>query len=130
MTVRRSQLPSPQCGATRAAWTCALVLLVGCDPGYQLTGTVRSSSEAPIAGAVAKALCDEPPRPEGRSDAAGNLHGAGLGFFADDCAIEVSAPGYRAERFSVATTCSRRLGGSCVHVDLRAVLAPVGRREP
>ena len=95
-----------------------------CDPGYQLTGTVKSSTGAPIAGASVTAVCARPPLPSAVADATGTLNGRGVGFFADDCKLEVSAPGFGKQTFDVRSTCRARSMGSCLHVDITAVLTP------
>ena len=103
----------------------AVLIVTGCDPGYQLTGTVKSSTTgAPIAGASAQAICASPPAPSATSDAAGTFHGSGVGFFADDCRIEVSAKGHETQSFPVGANCRQRHLGSCLHVEVNAVLKP------
>jgi hypothetical protein len=104
------------------ALVCLFVL--ACDPGYQLTGTVESSAGKPIAGAQVTAVCPKPPNPSATSDATGKLDGKGTGFFADDCTIEVTAPGHAKQVLPVAANCAKRYLGSCLHVDVKAVLAP------
>jgi hypothetical protein len=108
---------------TRLALVC--LLLAACDPGYQLTGTVESSAGKPIASAQVTAVCPKPPNPTATSDAAGKIEGRGTGFFADDCTIEVSAPGYAKQSLLVNPNCKKRYLGSCLHVELKAVLAPI-----
>lgn len=65
-----------------------------------------------------------PPKPAATSNADGKLHARDLGFFADDCTIEVRAPGYRTERFPVGGVCTDRYLGSCLSVEILAVLSP------
>ncbi|HRI65142.1 MAG TPA: carboxypeptidase-like regulatory domain-containing protein [Polyangium sp.] len=104
----------------------AVFVCVGCDPAYKLTGQVTSSTTgAPIAGATVKAVCPNPPTPSATSDAAGKVNSRDLGFFADDCRIEVRAKDYVTQTFTVAAVCRRRHLGSCLEIDVDAKLVPV-----
>ena len=100
------------------------LLLSACDPGYQLTGSVESSTGKPVAGAQVTSVCPRPPSPSATSDAAGKLDGRGMGFFADECTIEVGAPGFAKQVLPVTPNCKERYLGSCLHVEVKAVLAP------
>ena len=100
----------------------SLLLLTACDPGYRLTGTVKDSDGKPIAGALARAVCARPPMPSATSDGTGKFSHRSVGYFAEDCTIEVSASGYKAQTFPLGPSCRKRSMGSCLEVEIDAVL--------
>lgn len=104
----------------------ALVAVAGCDPGWQMTGSVRAEGGAPVAGATITTKCpdDRPPLPTSTSDANGAIHGGGVGYFRDECNLEVRAQGFAPQTVPVRGVCRRRAMGSCVAVELRVTLHP------
>jgi hypothetical protein len=100
--------------------------LAGCDPGWALKGSAHSRSGDPIPGAAAETLCPQihSPRPTAVANANGEFEERGVGYFGDDCSVEVSAADYATQRFPVPSICTRRsrvLG--CMEVTVEAVLA-------
>lgn len=102
---------------------CAVALLVvGCDPGWKMSGSVRGG-DAPIASATVSTRCPENrgSMPSSSTDVNGVIRGSGVGYFGDNCAIEVAAPGYQTRTFPVSSVCKARAMGSCTEVDLQRV---------
>lgn len=105
------------------ACAVALLLVAGCDPAWKMSGSVRGDGDTPIANATISTRCPEnrAPLPSTTTDASGVIRGGGVGFFGDNCTIEVAAPGYQTRTFPVNSVCKVRAMGSCTEVDLRRV---------
>ncbi len=117
----------------RASWILLGCVFVsaGCDRGWNLQGRVRtrapSSEEAlPVDGATVQVGCNDDVPLQAQSNAKGVVNLSRLGPIADDCTVEVSAPGLESQTFTVAELCTHRYGPDevCGTLELDAVLAP------
>lgn len=105
-------------------WALASAL-AGCDPGYKMTGSVRAENGDPLAATLTTVCGDgKPPLPTGASDATGTVKAEGLGFFRDECEVEVRAPGFERKLVPVKSVCRSRSMGSCLSVHLDVTLRP------
>jgi hypothetical protein len=117
--------------ASRLAFVGALAVAgcdpvsLGGDPGWSLRGSAHSSTGTPLQGATAHTICrdNQAPLPDAIADANGEFRGRGLGYFRDDCSVEVRAKGYQPQRFLVRSACTKRTRDfGCLEVDVQATL--------
>jgi hypothetical protein len=111
-------------------WALTFLALSGCDPSWALKGSAHSRSGDAIPGATAQTLCPQvnSPRPTAVANANGEFESTGVGYFGDQCSIEVGASDYATQRFPVSSVCTRRssvLG--CMEVHVEAILARAPR---
>jgi hypothetical protein len=105
----------------------SVITLCGCDPAFQMEGTVSTSAGAPIAGAHVMVECmgDSRATIEATSNAAGQFQGGAIGWLPATCGIRVSAP-HRANYVTpIMKVCVKRpsnVENACLRVVVHAAL--------
>lgn len=114
-----------------------LVVLAGCDPGWNIEGTVVDPSGAPIAGASVALSCPGAgtgagPVPETVvTDPAGHFRFGGISGErnSDKCTLAISKSGLTPKTIAATDACfrsshTRNLGAPCAPTDGRVTLTP------
>jgi hypothetical protein len=116
---------------------CALLLLAasaGCDPAFQLKGTVKAPTGAPIAGARVQFSCQGVPHgPLLTTQPDGSFDDQGVGWFPDECRTRIDAAGYQPKDLAIGPYCRARPSHRrdvCVTVQIDATLEPRGTSRP
>jgi hypothetical protein len=105
----------------------AVVALCGCDPPFEVEGTVSTSAGEPIVGAHVVVECPDDSRViEATSDVAGHFFNDGaIGWRPADCTVRVSAPhraNYVAPIMDVCVKRPTNIDKACLRVVLHPAL--------
>ena len=112
----------PRRGAP-AAWRLTisllgLTMLVACDPGFLLQGTVVDAAGRPVERAKVRVNCRGDFQAETLTDASGRFVGHDIGWYPDYCVIEVFRPdATEPVTWPMMPSCTRRRGArACLEV--------------
>jgi hypothetical protein len=99
----------------------AAVLLVGCEPSFEMRGDVVDAQGEPVANADVVLTCKGVDQRGARTNSSGRFRDAGIGAYGEPCTIEVRRSGKPSVSFSVMANCVRTADAeSCVQITLHA----------
>lgn len=105
----------------------SLVVLLACDPPFDMEGTVSTATGAPVAGAHVAIECPggSSVDAEATTDGAGRFHTRAIGWQPANCSVRISAPRLANYVTPIMRVCVKRpshIQNACLSVVIHAVL--------
>jgi hypothetical protein len=114
------------------AGTLGTLTLTACDPSFQISGSIKDATGAPIPNAKLALVCEGDDMGEEAASAPdGSVRYGRVGWYSNACVARVRAAGFVTQELPIGDHCVRRHGtGACqvVHIDPR--LQPSDQLRP
>jgi hypothetical protein len=114
------------------AATLGTITLTACDPSFQISGSIKDATGAPIPNAKVALVCGgDDMASEATSGPDGSVSYGRIGWYSDACVARVRATGFVTQELPIGHHCVRRYRGEAcqvVHIDPR--LQPSNQLHP